>query len=280
MPWERLGRESGRYTREEKWLEEAAQLLGLKEPPRVIERATISPTGAMGRASAAWSCFRTESRTVRATAALRCVLSRARTTMPRWQRRLCRAAEYRRPAAGKPDGPAEPVCHPCRICCSSMAAGAGRRQSGRPCAARHWRMSPTFGMVRTTTTAPRAIVDDAGGEIAINRNRNIFTFVTNIQGRNAPLRQRLPQARDEKALLRCHADGHSRCGEKTSAALLAHFKTVAAVKAASISDLEEVKGISHAKAEMLANALPEWGIMSVTHSPGRVGPTRPSTIRK
>ena len=44
-------------------------------------------------------------------------------------------------------------------------------------------------------------------------------------------------------------------GEKTSAALLAHFKTVAAVKAASISDLEEVKGISHAKAEKIYNAL-------------------------
>ena len=44
-------------------------------------------------------------------------------------------------------------------------------------------------------------------------------------------------------------------GEKTSAALLAHFKTVAAVRQASISDLEEVKGISHAKAEKLYNAL-------------------------
>ena len=43
--------------------------------------------------------------------------------------------------------------------------------------------------------------------------------------------------------------------KKTSAALLAHFKTVSAVKAASISDLEEVKGISHAKAEILYNAL-------------------------
>ena len=32
-------------------------------------------------------------------------------------------------------------------------------------------------------------------------------------------------------------------GEKTSAALLAHFKTVTAVKAASISDLEEVQGL-------------------------------------
>ena len=33
---ERLGRESGRYTREEKLLEEAAQVLGLKAPPRII----------------------------------------------------------------------------------------------------------------------------------------------------------------------------------------------------------------------------------------------------
>ena len=38
-------------------------------------------------------------------------------------------------------------------------------------------------------------------------------------------------------------------------ALLAHFKTVAAVREASISDLEEVKGISHNKAEKLYNAL-------------------------
>ena len=37
--------------------------------------------------------------------------------------------------------------------------------------------------------------------------------------------------------------------------LLARFKTVAAVRAASISDLEEVKGISHAKAEQIYNAL-------------------------
>ena len=42
---ERLGRESGRYTREEKLLEEAAQVLGLKTPPRVIESYDISNWG-------------------------------------------------------------------------------------------------------------------------------------------------------------------------------------------------------------------------------------------
>ena len=40
---------------------------------------------------------------------------------------------------------------------------------------------PTFGMVKDDHHRTRAIVDDAGGEIAINRHRNIFTFVTNIQ---------------------------------------------------------------------------------------------------
>ena len=42
---ERLARESGRYTREDKLLEETAQMLGLKAPPRVIESYDISNWG-------------------------------------------------------------------------------------------------------------------------------------------------------------------------------------------------------------------------------------------
>ena len=114
---------------------------------------------------------------------------------------------------------------------------------------------PTFGMVKDDHHRTRAIVDDAGGEIAINRNRNIFTFVTNIQDETHryanDYRKRSMKKRSYAATLTVLPG----VGEKTSAALLAHFKTVAAVKAASISDLEEVKGISHAKAEKLYNAL-------------------------
>ncbi len=54
----------------------------------------------------------------------------------------------------------------------------------------------------------------------------------------------------KQKVLRRHADrAIPGVGPKTSAALLAHFKTATAVKAGVISDLEEVKGISHAKAE-------------------------------
>ena len=55
-----------------------------------------------------------------------------------------------------------------------------------------------------------------------------------------PLQWRFHQQRTRFCVLLCHR----RFG-----------KTVAAVKAASISDLEEVKGISHAKAENIYNAL-------------------------
>ena len=114
---------------------------------------------------------------------------------------------------------------------------------------------PTFGMVKDDRHRTRAIVDDAGGEIAINRNRNIFTFVTNIQDETHryanDYRRRAMKKRSYAATLTALPG----VGEKTSAALLAHFKTVAAVREASISDLEEVKGISHNKAEKLYNAL-------------------------
>ena len=114
---------------------------------------------------------------------------------------------------------------------------------------------PTFGMVKDDHHRTRAIVDDAGGEIAINRHRNIFTFVTNIQDETHryanDYRKRMMHKKSYAATL-TELPG---VGPKTSAALLAHFKTVTAVKQASISDLEEVKGISHAKAENIYNAL-------------------------
>ena len=114
---------------------------------------------------------------------------------------------------------------------------------------------PTFDMVKDDHHRTRAIVDDAGGEIAINRHRNIFTFVTNIQDETHryanDYRKRMMHKKSYAATL-TELPG---VGPKTSAALLAHFKTVTAVKQASISDLEEVKGISHAKAENIYNAL-------------------------
>ncbi len=252
---ERLGRESGRYTREEKLLEEAAQVLGLKAPPRLIESYDISNWGD-GSSVCGMVVFkdgkpyrsgyrRFKMRDVAGTddyASLAETLSR-------------RAEEYEAARRGdKPDGPGNQFASLPDLLLIDGGRGqvSAVRQALRGTALEH---VPTFGMVKDDHHRTRAIVDDAGGEIAINRHRNIFTFVTAIQDETHRFandyRKRLMKKRSYAATLTALPG----VGEKTSAALLAHFKTVAAVKAASISDLEEVKGISHAKAEKIYNAL-------------------------
>lgn len=252
---ERLGRESGRYTREEKLLEEAAQVLGLKAPPRLIESYDISNWGD-GSSVCGMVVFkdgkpyrsgyrRFKMREVAGTddyASLAETLSR-------------RAAEYEAARRGdKPDGPGNQFASLPDLLLIDGGRGqvSAVRQALRGTALEH---VPTFGMVKDDHHRTRAIVDDAGGEIAINRHRNIFTFVTAIQDETHryanDYRKRLMKKKSYAATLTALPG----VGEKTSAALLAHFKTVTAVKAATISDLEEVKGISHAKAEKIYNAL-------------------------
>ena len=252
---ERLGRESGRYTREEKLLEEAAQVLGLKKPPRVIESYDISNWGD-GSSVCGMVVFqdgkphragyrRFKMKTVAGTddyASLAETLSR-------------RAAEYEMARRGeKPDGPQNQFATlPDLLLIDGGRGQVGAvRQALRGTALEH---VPTFGMVKDDHHRTRAIVDDEGGEIAINRHRNIFTFVTNIQDETHRYANDYRKRAMKKKSYAATLTAIPGVGEKTSAALLAHFKTVAAVKAASISDLEEVKGISHAKAEMLYNAL-------------------------
>ena len=252
---ERLARESGRYAREEKLLDELAQVLGLPKPPRTIESYDISNWGD-GSSVCGMVVFRDgrphragyrrfKMKTVAGTddyASLAETLSR-------------RAAEYEMARRGeKPDGPQNQFATlPDLLLIDGGRGQVGAvRQALRGTALEH---VPTFGMVKDDHHRTRAIVDDEGGEIAINRHRNIFTFVTNIQDETHRYANDYRKRAMKKKSYAATLTAIPGVGEKTSAALLAHFKTVAAVKAASISDLEEVKGISHAKAEMLYNAL-------------------------
>lgn len=252
---ERLGRESGRYTREEKLLEEAAQVLGLPAPPRVIESYDISNWGD-GSSVCGMVVFkdgkpyragyrRFKMRTVAGTddyASLAETLAR-------------RAGEYEAARRGeKPDTEANQfsVLPDLLLIDGGRGQVAAVREALRGTALER---VPTFGMVKDDKHRTRAIVDDMGGEIAINRHRNIFTFVTNIQDETHRYANDYRKRAMKKKSYAATLTALPGVGEKTSAALLAHFKTVAAVREASISDLEEVKGISHAKAEMIYNAL-------------------------
>ncbi len=230
-------------------------MLGLKTPPRVIESSDISNWGD-GSSVCGMIVFRDgkplragyrrfRMKTVAGTddyASMAEALSR-------------RAEEYAAAKRGeKPDAPTNQFS----VLPDLILLDGGRGQvSAVRAALKGTQLAgvPLFGMVKDDHHRTRAIVDDTGSEIAINRNRGIFTFVTSIQDevhRYAnDYRKRLMNKRSYAATL----TSLPGVGEKTSAALLKHFKTVANVRAASISDLEQVPGISHKKAEQIYNGL-------------------------
>ncbi len=170
---ERLARESGRYAREQKYLDELAALLGLPQPPKTIESYDISNWGD-GSSVAGMVVFedgkpkkagyrRFKMQSVAGTddyASMAETLAR-------------RAAEYAKGAKGqfgvKPD---------------LLLIDGGRGQvaavrtalEGTPLAG-----VPVFGMVKDDKHRTRGLVNAEGGEIALSLHKGVFPFVTSIQ---------------------------------------------------------------------------------------------------
>lgn len=244
--FERLARESGRYAREQRALDETAHLLGLAAPPRVIESYDISNWGD-GTSVAGMVVFedgkpkkagyrRFKMHTVPGTddyASMAETLAR-------------RAAEYEKGTNSqfkiKPDlllidggrGQMAAVC----------AALAGTRLAG----------VPVFGMVKDSKHRTRGLVDAAGREIALAMHRGPFTFITSIQDETHrwanDYRRRLQKGRAYSSTL----EAVPGVGPATAKALLAHFKTVGAVRAASLDELCAAKGVSKRAASAVWNA--------------------------
>lgn len=244
--FERLARESGRYAREQRALDETAHLLSLAAPPRVIESYDISNWGD-GTSVAGMVVFedgkpkkagyrRFKMHTVPGTddyASMAETLAR-------------RAAEYEKGTNSqfkiKPDlllidggcGQVAAVC----------AALAGTRLAG----------VPVFGMVKDSKHRTRGLVDAAGREIALAMHRGPFTFITSIQDETHrwanDYRRRLQKGRAYSSTL----EAVPGVGPATAKALLAHFKTVGAVRAASLDELCAAKGVSKRAASAVWNA--------------------------
>ena len=244
--FERLARESGRYAREQRALDETAHLLGLAAPPRVIESYDISNWGD-GTSVAGMVVFedgkpkkagyrRFKMHTVPGTddyASMAETLAR-------------RAAEYEKGTNSqfkiKPD---------------LLLIDGGRGQVAAVCAAlAGTRLAdvPVFGMVKDSKHRTRGLVDAAGREIALAIHRGPFTFITSIQDETHrwanDYRRRLQKGRAYSSTL----EAVPGVGPATAKALLAHFKTVGAVRAASLDELCAAKGVSKRAASAVWNA--------------------------
>ncbi len=107
---------------------------------------------------------------------------------------------------------------------------------------------PLYGMVKDNKHRTRAIAH-GGGEIAINDKRKAFTLVSDIQEEVHRFSVEYHRKKQKKTMTAMTLTEIEGVGQAKARALLQHFKTLAAIKKASVNELCIVQGIS----EVIAN---------------------------
>ncbi len=107
-----------------------------------------------------------------------------------------------------------------------------------------------FGMVKDSKHKTRAITGD-GGEIAINSLRSVFTLVSEIQEEVHRFSIGYHHKKHAKKGLELSLTKIEGIGEQKAKILLKTFKTIKAIKMASVEELEQVKGIHRELAERI-----------------------------
>lgn len=131
-----------------------------------------------------------------------------------------------------------------------LDGGVGQVNAVQPVLEQFGLSVPLFGMVKDNRHRTRAIAQN-GGEIEIRSNRRVFTLVSEIQEevhRFSIAYHRNKHAKRNLTLSLTEIEG---IGEKKAKSLLKHFKTLTAVKNASVDALCEAEGISRKNAEKI-----------------------------
>ena len=129
-----------------------------------------------------------------------------------------------------------------------LDGGLGQMSAVAPILQKHGITVPVFGMVKDSKHRTRAIAAQ-GGDIAIKSNRAAFTFITGIQDEVHRFAIGYHKNRRSKAMLNSELLEIEGIGKSRAAALLKHFKTVKAVKTASIDELSAAPGMNKTAAE-------------------------------
>lgn len=102
---------------------------------------------------------------------------------------------------------------------------------------------PVFGMVKDDKHRTRAIAAN-GGEIAINSKRQVFTLVSDIQNEVHRFSVDYHHKKHQKSSLSLTLTQIEGVGNAKAKSLLKYFKTMKAIKSASVPELCEADGIS------------------------------------
>lgn len=109
---------------------------------------------------------------------------------------------------------------------------------------------PVYGMVKDNKHRTRAIAVN-GGEITINDNRSVFTLVSEIQEEVHRFSIGYHRKKHTKTGLELSLTKINGIGEQKAKALFKEFKTIKAIKEASVEELQKVKGINYDLAEKI-----------------------------
>ena len=131
-----------------------------------------------------------------------------------------------------------------------LDGGVGQVNAVQPVLETFGLQIPLFGMVKDNRHRTRAIAQN-GGEIEIRSNRRVFTLISEIQEevhRFSVTYHRSKHAKRNLTMSLTEIDG---VGNTTAKALLKQFKTISAIKAASVSELCAAEGVGQKTAEKI-----------------------------
>jgi excinuclease ABC subunit C len=242
---ERLAQHSGKVGRDIAVLEELGNLLGMKKPPEYIESYDISHTA--GSDNVGGMIVFKDGRPYKK-AYRRFIIKGfdGQDDYASMNEVLTRRFEeyFKNKDSGEGFGRIPDLI--------LLDGGVGQVNAVKPVLDRYSLDIPLFGMVKDTKHRTRAIASD-GGEIAINSNRRVFSLVTSIQDEVHRYAISFHRQKHTKRTLSSRFTEIDGIGEKKAKALIKHFKTVGAVKNASIDELCKVQGISEKNAQAIYN---------------------------
>lgn len=133
-----------------------------------------------------------------------------------------------------------------------LDGAAGQMSAVEPVMRKYNINVPYFGMVKDSKHRTRAIAS-FGGDISIKSNRSAFTLVTSIQDEVHRFAISYHKNRRSANMLSSELLNIEGIGKARACALLKHFKTMKAIKNASIEELSAIKGVSAIAAQNIYN---------------------------
>ncbi|MCR5484378.1 MAG: excinuclease ABC subunit UvrC [Clostridiales bacterium] len=128
-----------------------------------------------------------------------------------------------------------------------LDGGAGQVHAFLPVMEKLGVSVPVFGMVKDSHHRTRAIASD-GGEIALTSKRKAFTLVSSIQEEVHRFAVSYHHKKHSASSFSSTLTEIEGVGPARAKALLKHFKTISAIKEASVDELKAVKGVSEPSA--------------------------------